>query len=161
MRLLDAYLEQTISEEEYTKAKEKIINLKIDLKEKLDFGRKGNNWLEPFKEWILSAHQAVRVANTENLEEKRSFLQKIGSNFQLRRQKVACRLQKPWEISATKTQFSEWLGWRDSNPRITASKAAALPLGHTPMGCLACLLLIYFFKIHDRTLTLLDISHLL
>ncbi|PIZ76305.1 hypothetical protein COY05_01530, partial [Candidatus Peregrinibacteria bacterium CG_4_10_14_0_2_um_filter_38_24] len=68
MRLLDMYLEQTISEEEYTKAKEKIINSKIDLKEKInDFGRKGNNWLEPFKEWILSAHQAVRYANTENL----------------------------------------------------------------------------------------------
>lgn len=60
-------------------AKEKIINFKIDLNEKMnDFGRKGNNWLEPFKEWILSAHQAVRYANTENLEEKRMFLQKIA-----------------------------------------------------------------------------------
>jgi len=107
IRLLDAYLEQTISEEEYTKAKEKIINAKVDLKEKLNFGRKGNNWLEPFKEWILSAHQAAAYAATENLEEKRSFLQKIGSNFQLRRQKVACRLKKPWEISATKSQFTE------------------------------------------------------
>ncbi|PJB88324.1 hypothetical protein CO082_05090, partial [Candidatus Peregrinibacteria bacterium CG_4_9_14_0_8_um_filter_44_15] len=80
---------------------------KVDLKEKLNFGRKGNNWLEPFKEWILSAHQAAAYAATENLEEKRSFLQKIGSNFQLRRQKVACRLKKPWEISATKSQFTE------------------------------------------------------
>ena len=110
MRLLDAYLEQTISEEEYTKAKEKIINAKIDLKEKLKFGRKGNNWLEPFKEWILSAHQAVRAANTENLEEKRSFLQKIGSNFQLRRQKVACRLKIPYQKSAKKSQYTCWLG---------------------------------------------------
>lgn len=83
-RLLDAYLDQTISEEEYTKAKEKIINSRIDLKEEMnDFGRKGNNWLEPFRKWILSAHQAVRKADTENLEEKRMFLQKIGLNFRL------------------------------------------------------------------------------
>ena len=109
MRLLDAYLEQTISEEEYIKTKEKIINSKIDLKEKIkDFGRKGNNWLEPFKGWILSAHQAVRVADTENLEEKRKFLQKIGSNFRLTGQKVACQLQKPWSATAQKSQFLEW-----------------------------------------------------
>ena len=111
MRLLDVYFEQTISEEEYTKAKEKIINDKIALKEKMeDFGRKGNNWLEPFKEWILSAHQAVRVADTENLEEKRMFLQKIGSNFQLTGQKVACILRFSWQKSAQKSQFSDWQG---------------------------------------------------
>lgn len=28
--------------------------------------------------------------------------------------------------------FLSWLGWQDSNLRITAPKAAALPLGHTP-----------------------------
>ena len=133
MRLLDGYLEQTVSEEEYIKAKEKIINSKVEIKEKLDFGRKGNNWLEPFKEWILSAHQAVRYANTENLEEKRMFLQKIGSNFQLRRQKVACRLGKPWEISAEKSQYPSWLGRKDSNLRVAASKAAAVPLGYSPI----------------------------
>ena len=25
-----------------------------------------------------------------------------------------------------------WLGWRDSNPRMSAPKTDALPLGHTP-----------------------------
>ena len=134
MRLLDAYLNQTISEEEYTKAKEKIINSKIDLKEKMkDSGRKGNNWLEPFKEWILSAHQAVRKADTENLEEKRMFLQKIGSNFQLRRQKVACRLKIPYQKSAEKSQYPSWLGRRDSNPRVHGPKPCALPLGDAPV----------------------------
>lgn len=35
MRLLDTYLEQTITNEEYTKAKEKILNRKIEIKENL------------------------------------------------------------------------------------------------------------------------------
>ena len=26
-----------------------------------------------------------------------------------------------------------WLGWRDSNPRMSAPKTDALPLGHTPI----------------------------
>lgn len=28
---------------------------------------------------------------------------------------------------------SIWLGWRDSNPRMSAPKTDALPLGHTPV----------------------------
>ena len=28
---------------------------------------------------------------------------------------------------------SLWLGWRDSNPRMPAPKAGALPLGDTPI----------------------------
>ena len=39
MRLLDAYLDKTITNEEYIAAKEKIINRKVEIKE-TDFGRK-------------------------------------------------------------------------------------------------------------------------
>jgi hypothetical protein len=108
-RLLDAYLEKTITNEEYIAAKEKIINRKVEIKEAMsDFGRKGNNWLEPFKEWILTAHQATGKAVTGNLEEKRMFLQKIGSNFRIAGQKVACQLQIPWDFSAKKLTNSVW-----------------------------------------------------
>ena len=31
------------------------------------------------------------------------------------------------------TGFSLWLGWRDSNPRMTESKSVALPLGDSPI----------------------------
>src|SRR5690554_7780723 len=31
------------------------------------------------------------------------------------------------------TIFRRWLGWQDSNLRMAASKAAALPLGDTPI----------------------------
>ena len=111
MRLLDAYLEQTISNEEYTKAKEKMLNRKIEIKENLkENGGGGLHWLELFREWIISAHQAIRVADTENLEEKRKFLQKIGSNFRLTGQKVACQLGFPWSAAAKKSQFLEWSG---------------------------------------------------
>ena len=111
MRLLDAYLEQTITNEEYTKAKEKILNRKIEIKEILkENGGRGLLWLELFREWIISAHQAISVADSENLEEKRSFLQKIGSNFRLTGQKVACNLKDGFEISGQKPGFLIWSG---------------------------------------------------
>jgi len=89
-RLLDMQLESTISLSEYKEKKEKLLNQKTALKQKLtDFGRKGNYWLEPMRNFILSAHQANFLFNSENLEEKRSFLQKIGSNWTLRNKIVS------------------------------------------------------------------------
>ena len=37
--------------------------------------------------------------------------------------------------SRSKADFAPtWLGWRDSNPRMTESKSVALPLGYTPLS---------------------------
>ncbi len=77
-----------------------------------------------------------RVADTENLEEKRSFLQKIGykpqwyttyftivvysalraANFHIIDQKAAVELGFPWVWAAKKQDFSVWSGQRGSNP---------------------------------------------
>ncbi len=110
-RLLDAYLDQTITNEEYTVKKQKIINRKVEINEELNnFGRKGNNRLELFKKWIFEARQANSVGISGNLEEKRSFLQKIGSDFHIVGQKAAIQLTKPWIWSAEKPQFPVWSG---------------------------------------------------
>ncbi len=105
MNLLDTYLEHTITNEEYTAAKQKIINRKVEINECLR--DKGNNWLELFREWILLANQAKNIAKSENLEEKRSFLQKIGSDFRLAGQKVSCLWGEPFDIVAEKTAFTD------------------------------------------------------
>jgi hypothetical protein len=97
MNLLDAYLDHTITNEEYTTVKQKIINRKIEINESLK--DKGNNWLGLFHEWILMANQAKNIAVSENLEEKRNFLRKIGSDFRLAGQKVAWLWEKPYEIA--------------------------------------------------------------
>jgi len=110
-RLLDMQLENTISLSEYKEKKEKLLNQKTALKQKLaDFGRKGNYWLERMRNFILAAHQANFLFNSENLEEKRSFLQKIGSNWTLRNKIVSFQAQKEWKIALSKSQFSVWSG---------------------------------------------------
>ena len=107
-RLLDMQLENTISLAEYKEKKEKLLNQKTALKQKLaDFGRKGNYWLEPMRNFILSAHQANFLFDSENLEEKRSFLQKIGSNWTLQNKIVSFQALNEWKIALSKMRFSE------------------------------------------------------
>ena len=126
-KLLDAHLEDVISKEEYLAKKQKILNQKIEITEKLkDFERKGNHWIEPAKNFILAAKQAKIIALQENLVEKKDFLKKIGSNRILRERKVFVSFKNPWKILANpeekqafngaEQQHTIWLGGRDSNP---------------------------------------------
>ena len=125
--LLDAHLDNTISREEYTAKKEKIINEKSELSEKSkDFERNGNHWLEPARQFILAAQQAKIIALQENPVAGRDFLKRIGSNRVLLSQKVAIEPKKTWQIlynlpaearsaEATNSQHTIWLPGEDSN----------------------------------------------
>ena len=43
--------------------KNELIKTKTDLlQKKFDFGRKGNNWLEPLRNWIKTAYYAKKIA---------------------------------------------------------------------------------------------------
>ena len=100
-RLLDAHLDSTITSEEYIAKKQKLLNQKIDFSEKLkDFERKGNRWLELSKQFILDSNQAVIIASEENLEAKRDFLKKIGSNPRLASRSLLLDFKNPWRILA-------------------------------------------------------------
>ncbi len=80
-RLLDAHLEKTITSEEYVAKKNVLLESKIDFEQKLkDFERNGNRWLELCRRFIKEANQAEIIASGENLEAKRDFLRKVGSN---------------------------------------------------------------------------------
>jgi len=110
-KLLEAYLDRTISHEEFTAAKQKILNRQIEIKEFLSsFRRKGDARLELFKKWILDAHQAPSKAYSNDLSAKRNFLEKIGSNFQVFGQKALISLTNQWLFAANKSQFSDWSG---------------------------------------------------
>ena len=80
-KLLDTHLDGLIPKVEYAEKKQKILNRKIDVSEKLkDFEQKGNHRLEPMRLFILDSKQAGIIASGENFEDKKNFLKKIGSN---------------------------------------------------------------------------------
>ena len=100
-RLLDTHLDGTVSKDDYLAKKQSILNLKMDLQEKLkEFGRKGNDWLEPMRSFVLDAQQAVIIASGENLGEKKNFLRRIGSNPQLGGRVLSLSFKNPFQILA-------------------------------------------------------------
>jgi hypothetical protein len=65
-----------------------------------DFERKGNRWLELSRQFILDSNQAIIIASEENLEAKRDFLKKIGSNPRLASRSLLLDFKNPWRILA-------------------------------------------------------------
>lgn len=105
-KLLDAHLNSDISREEYVEKKQKILNQKIEISEKLkDFEKKEGNWLEPAKNFILASNQAQITASSDNLQEKGQFLKKAGSNLLLTDRKIKYFPRPAWEILGNLPHF--------------------------------------------------------
>jgi len=98
-KLLDTHLDGLIPKVEYVEKKQKILNRKIDVSEKMkDFEKKGNHRLEPMRLFILDSKQAGIIASGENFEDKKNFLKKIGSNPRLAQRALHFFPKKSWEI---------------------------------------------------------------
>ena len=135
-RLVNAFLDGIIEKETYLAKKDELIKTKTDLQRgKSDFGRKGNNWIEPSREWILAAHHAGKLASSNEFDEIKSFVEKIGTNHRLLAKKVGWDWLGEWRISAENQHkipparerservpssenltYLEWSGRRDLNP---------------------------------------------
>ena len=134
--LLDLQLDGNLSQVEYTAKKYKLILAKKDLEEKISaFGQKSNNRFELVAKFINTIKQAEIIALQENHERSRDFLKKIGSNFQIREQKLILDFKNPWKMllkynaeprrgeaglvqnSCQNPKSDNWRRGRDSNPR--------------------------------------------
>jgi len=105
-KLLDVYLNEVISTDEYTKRKHKLINQKLNLQDKIkDFEQNGLSWLEPAKEFLSNLEKANNLKN-------------IGSNHILQNRKWLFEPQIPYQMVEKQTQnltFPKWCPGEDSN----------------------------------------------
>jgi len=100
-KLMNAYLENALNLAEYRETKNKLVNQKQLLKDKLTvFEQKSNNRFELAAKFINSVKQAEIIALRENPEQGRDFLKKIGSNFRLSGQKLFLDFKNPFKILA-------------------------------------------------------------
>ncbi len=100
-KLLDVYLAEAISTEEYTSRKQKILTRKLELQEKIrDFEQKGLSWLEPAREFVLKLNYAEKLLNAKNYPEIKTFLKNIGSNHILQNQKLIFSFNFPYNLAA-------------------------------------------------------------
>ena len=123
-KLMNAYLESALNLAEYREAKNKLVNQKQLLKDKLTaFEQKSNNRFELAAKFINTVKQAEIIALQENPEQGWNFLKNIGSNFHLSGQKLFCDFKNPfkilaeaeprlWRGEATIAQKSQFENWR-------------------------------------------------
>ncbi len=84
-KLMNAYLENALSLEEYCEKKNKLMGEKQLLKEKLlDFEKKSNNRFELAEKFLKACIYEAESANERTDEENLHLFQKIGSNFQIK-----------------------------------------------------------------------------
>ena len=124
-KLLDIYLADALSTEEYAAKKQSLLSQKMSLNEKItDFETKGLSWLEPAREFVKSLNQAANFIQTDNLSELPTFLKNIGSNYILRNREFVFTPKIEYKLVAERSetnqnrlQFPTWCAQQDSNLR--------------------------------------------
>ena len=104
-RLLDVYLDEAITTQEYASRKNKLVEQKAGLQEEIqDFEQKGLLWLEPAREFVLSLNQAAKLIGSENKTEMTTFLKNIGSNCILQNRQLIFSPRKPYDLVAERSE---------------------------------------------------------
>ncbi|TSC62135.1 MAG: recombinase [Parcubacteria group bacterium Greene0416_14] len=100
-KLISAYIDGDIPKENYLKKKEELLKQKVSLaSQKSDFGRTGKNWIEPLRSWILDIQKAKKLAQGDNFEDIKAFVQKVGTNHQLLDKSASFSFSAPWDYVA-------------------------------------------------------------
>ena len=128
-KLLDVYLDDALTQQEYAAKKRSLLSQKVSLSEKItDFETKGLSWLEPAREFVKSLNQAANLIQTDNLSELPTFLKNIGSNHILRNRQLIFSPKIPYNLVAEPAEagkanltFPRWCAGEDSNLHALAS----------------------------------------
>jgi len=82
--LVDSLLDGVIEKSACLTKKDELIRRKVELEQKkADFGQKGNNWIEPLKQLVRGAHNAEKLAVSNDFDEIKTFVGKIGTSHYL------------------------------------------------------------------------------
>jgi hypothetical protein len=100
-----------------------------------------NNWIEPLKNWILTANYAEKLVSSNDFDEIKSFAEKIGTNRRLLDRKIFFDFVRPFDLIPKYKEICEasgqtnsprndeslvWSESRDSNPGPPGPKPGAL-----------------------------------
>ncbi|MFH1479371.1 MAG: recombinase family protein, partial [Candidatus Omnitrophota bacterium] len=108
-KLIELYISQDISAEEYQNLKAKLLNEKKDLQEKLgQIEKLSGGWLEIAKRFVTTCNEIGSVAWQENPPPLRDFLKTVGSNFVLKDRKLLFTYTSPFDIVAKNDTKENW-----------------------------------------------------
>jgi len=105
-KLVETYLDEDIPKELYLKKKDKLMREILALKEeKKDFKQRGNNWVEPLREWVLDTKLANFLSSHDDLNKTKELVQKIGTNPFVRDKSAHFGVSSPSHFVASRRRF--------------------------------------------------------
>ena len=97
-KLMNLYLENVLSLEEYRDSKNILVNKKQLLKEKLlAFEKKSHNRFELTEKFLKSNISNIELANERTNEENLHLFKKVGSNFEIKERTVLFKPRSAWK----------------------------------------------------------------
>ena len=101
-RLLDGYLDQVVEPEIYKEKKNELFEEKLKITEQMArISKSGSAWLEPMREFVISALQAQKIARAKNDCHDLAIMAKtVGSNFFLMNRRLSADLNFPFAALA-------------------------------------------------------------
>jgi DNA invertase Pin-like site-specific DNA recombinase len=104
--LLDVFMDNTISVEEYREKKAQLLNQKVELEKSPE--THDGKWLEQMKSFLTLAHQATSIAAEANYEAQRDFLRNCGSNLCLNNGTLVTTYRYPWRYIVENRENQKW-----------------------------------------------------
>ena len=132
-RLIVLFTEGSITQDLYTKKLTEYRQDKKKLEERLtDYSHLTKQGLITLKYLAGLLLMSDQIWNFLNNDKKQQVLKLLCSEILLDGKNVDISIRKPILALAKIGSCQVWLGWLDSNQRMSAPKADALPLGDTP-----------------------------
>ena len=134
-RLIDLFTGGSITQDLYTKKLTEYRQDKKKLEERLtDYSHLTKQGLITLKYLAGLLLMSDRIWNFLNNDKKQQVLKLLCSEILLDGKNVDISIRKPILALAKIGSCQVWLGWLDSNQRMTIPKTVALPLGDTPIS---------------------------
>ncbi len=133
-RNYNAYLNGTISEDFYNKKHAEIAETKKKLENRREnIELMSKNDFSSISSLLELSRDAPDLFKNAEIEDKRVLLNTVLSNLELNDDLLRWKLKEPYDCMALCNKNRNWLGRRDSNPRMPVPKTGALPLGDALM----------------------------
>ena len=133
-RLVDLFTEGSITQDLYTKKLTEYRQDKKKLEERLgDYNHLTKQGLITLKYLAGLLLMSDQIWDFLNNDKKQRILKLLCSEILLDGKNVVISIRKPILALAKIGSCQVWLGWLDSNQRMTIPKTVALPLGDTPI----------------------------
>ncbi len=130
----DSYLDGDVDKHYYHKKASEYKAQREELNNMLAGLDKSNEEFYATIEKIINvARNAPRLLESSSIEQKRELLNLVLQNLELKNDQLGWKYKKPFNLMASYINYSSWLGWRDSNPRMLVPETSALPLGDIPL----------------------------